>query len=191
MPTFPAGGGERVVCEMFFNRDKAAGNVNYAYLCLKYQFLYLSPQKKEVMKKTLLFFTACALMASCQNTAKTTGAEVEEAAVADTLYYEGVVPAADGPGVRYEIALAQDSTMGVRMTETYLEAENGKDMTTQYVGKAEQVVEQRGGVEVRGLKLDFENEDFYFVQKGDTTLRMVNSDWEEAASGLNYDLKRK
>lgn len=144
------------------------------------------------MKKILFFLTACAAMVSCQTKTQNAASETEAPVVADSLFYEGVVPAADGPGVRYEIALAQDSTMGVRLTETHLEAENGKDMTTHYAGKAEEVVQQVDGVEVRGLKLAFDNDNnYYFVQKSDSTLRMVNAEWQEAASGLNYDLKRK
>lgn len=42
-----------------------------------------------------------------------------------------------------------------------------------------------------GLKLNLgEDDDEYFVQLDDSVLRMVNEDLEEAASGLNYDLKR-
>ena len=46
--------------------------------------------------------------------------------------YEGLLPAADGPGIRYELTLENREHSGdgtYRLAMTYLEAENGRDTT--------------------------------------------------------------
>ena len=52
--------------------------------------------------------------------------------------YKGTIPAADGPGIVYDLTLfyQQDSDDGVyELDATYLEAENGKDQTFTSTGK--------------------------------------------------------
>lgn len=141
------------------------------------------------MKKIFFLLVAAATMVSCQqkgNTNETTANDSTQT-VADTLMFEGTVPAADGPGIQYQLSLAPDSTF--QLVQTYLEAENGKDMTKNFTGKAEAVTV---GAE-KGFKVALgEGASFlYFKQVGDSTLRLVNDSLQEAASGLNYDLKRK
>lgn len=147
------------------------------------------------MKKIILFAAALAMLASCNsntkpavsNSADSTTVATDSAATDDSLRFEGTIPAADGPGTDYTIALANDSTLGYSVTRTDKEAENGKDFTTTFTGKAKKV--SKNGRD--GLKLNLgEDDDEYFVQLGDSVLRMVNEDLEDAASGLNYDLKR-
>lgn len=147
------------------------------------------------MKKIILFAAALAMFASCNNNTKSatnndadsTAVSTDSIATEDSLRFEGTIPAADGPGTQYTIALANDSTLGYSVTRTDKEAENGKDFTTTFTGKAEKVSKNGHN----GLKLNLgEDDDEYFVQMGDSVLRMVNEDLEEAASGLNYDLRR-
>ncbi|KGI61294.1 hypothetical protein HMPREF3034_01052 [Prevotella sp. DNF00663] len=148
------------------------------------------------MKKTFIMLLAAgALIASCQPKSKT-GANSEStdsvAAVADTTVFEGTVPAADGPGTRYTVKLANDSTLGFAVVETYLEAENGQDQTNNYTGKAENIEKTVDGKQVKGLKLHLgDANDLYFTQPNDSTLRMVSDELQESATGLNYDLKKK
>uniref|UniRef100_A0AB33JGP3 Copper resistance protein NlpE N-terminal domain-containing protein n=2 Tax=unclassified Prevotella TaxID=2638335 RepID=A0AB33JGP3_9BACT len=148
------------------------------------------------MKKTFIMLLAAgALIASCQPKSKT-GANSESvdsvAAVADTTVFEGTIPAADGPGIRYTVKLANDSTAGFAVAETYLEAENGKDQTTNYTGKAENVEKTVDGKQVKGLKLQLgEGNELYFTQPNDSILRMVSAELQESATGLSYDLKKK
>lgn len=129
-------------------------------------------------------------LAACQQ--KAAAPEAAANATPDTLRYEGVLPAADGPGIRYELAFAQDSTRGFAATVTYLEAENGQDQSYSYTGRPEEVTVQRDGKEVKGIKLPFEKDEaLYLLQVNDSTYRVVNDSLEEAATDLNYDLKLK
>ena len=157
------------------------------------------------MKKVLLLVAACAAIMACDNKAKTaqTGENVDSAFMeldsaqtpaADSLRFEGVVPAADGPGIRYQIAIANDTTEGFTLVETYLEAEGGKDQTFTYTGKKETVKQTVKGEEKTAYKfnLDKDGGAEYFLLVNDSTLRLVNDKLEESATkGLNYDLKRK
>lgn len=141
------------------------------------------------MKKAIFFVAACAVLFACQQKGAT---PTEEAVAADTLYYEGTVPAADGPGIRYEIALAQDSTLTVRIAETYLEANDGKDTTFFYEGKAEEVEAPTLGEGAKGLKLVVNaGETFNFWVKNDSTITLVNAEWQANGTEANWDLKRK
>ncbi len=163
-------------------------------------FFPLRPRyiKHNILKKIILFAAALVMLASCNsnnkpapnNGADSTAVSTDSTTTAtteDSLRYEGTIPAADGPGTQYTIALANDSTLGYSVTRTDKEAENGKDFTTTFTGNATKV--SKNGRE--GLKLNLgEDDDVYFVQLGGSVLRMVNEDLEKAASGLNYDLKR-
>lgn len=107
------------------------------------------------------------------------------------MRFQGEVPAADGPGIRYEVALANDTTNGFSMTRTYLEAENGKDKAESFTGKAEKIEKEVDGIKKTAYKFVLgDNDAEYFLVVNDSTLRMVNDELEEAASKLNYDLKR-
>ena len=91
----------------------------------------------------------------------------------------------------HEIALANDSTNGFSLKETYLKAENGKDKVLNYTGKAEKIEKDVKGEKKVGYKFTTGKDDaLYFLQANDSTLRMVNDQLEEAATkDLNYDLK--
>lgn len=144
------------------------------------------------MKKAFFLVAACAALFACQQKGTTAETTAADSVAVDTVYYEGVVPAADGPGIRYEIALAQDSTLTVRLSETYLEGNQGKDTTFHYLGKAETVDVPSLGKEAKGLKIVVTaGEEFNFLVKNDSTLTLVNSDWEASATEANWDLKRK
>lgn len=110
-------------------------------------------------------------------------------------YYEGVLPAADGPGIRYDLTLWNQEFSGTgvfSLDMTYLEAVGGKDTTFNSEGR---------WYTLRG---DAENADatvFQLVPFGttdqpvnflmhDDSLTMLNGEFERAASGLNYTLTR-
>lgn len=143
------------------------------------------------MKKVFFVLAACAAMVACQDKGKTTALTTNDTTMVDSTCFQGEVPAADGPGIRYELALANDSTNGFRLTETYLEAEEGKDQVNNYSGVAEKIEKEVDGKKKTAYKLVLgKPEDVsYFMIVNDSVLRMVNEDLEEAASGLNYDLK--
>lgn len=150
------------------------------------------------MKKILFFLAATMMMVACQqkgnNAAEMAADSLQTPEVVDTLVYtaqskiyEGLIPAASAPGVKYQIALEPDNSYN--MVETYVEAEEGKDVTHRYAGKAEAVTVGKE----QGLKLALGPDGGYLYVKpvGEDILRVVNEQLEEAASGLNYDLKRK
>lgn len=117
-----------------------------------------------------------------------------EKSPASYIVYRGTLPAADGPGTRYELTLNGAGTNnedGYSLVVTYLEAKTGKDVTYTSRGK-KQAVQQKGeGGEVRNaykLMPDNGEAPLYFLEVNDTTLRLVNEDLQEAASGLKYDL---
>lgn len=147
------------------------------------------------MKKVLVLMAACATMVACQQKGKPeaeakTG-DTTNVEVIDSMSYAGEVPAADGPGIRYEITLASDSTNGFSIKETYLEAEKGKDKVNNYSGKAEKIEKDVNGAKKVAYKFATGKDDaLYFLQVNDSTLRMVNDQLEEGVNkDLNYDLK--
>ena len=113
-----------------------------------------------------------------------------------TSRYEGILPAADGPGIRYQLALRHrqhsgDGSFLLRLT--YLEAENGQNVTFAYTGKR---LTQRGTPEdpnatVWQLIAD-QGEDVYnFLQEKDgQSLTLLNRDFKKSQLPLNYTLKK-
>ena len=149
------------------------------------------------MKKLLMMVAACALIASCdQKGKKAAGTNPNDSIMAvdttasDSLKYSGTIPAADGPGIKYTVTLAADSTNGYTLEEVYLEAENGKDAANTYTGKAEMIKKDVKGKAVQAYKLAMDKgSNLYLLVKDDSTLRVVNDKLEEPASQNNYDLK--
>lgn len=106
--------------------------------------------------------------------------------------YKGTVPAADGPGIVYDLTLfyQQDSEDGVyELDATYLEAENGKDQTFTSTGKRK--VKKGTPADASAVVYELIPSDgsmvFYFQAEGDS-LTMLNKDLQKAASDLNYTL---
>ena len=109
---------------------------------------------------------------------------------------KGILPAADGPGIRYQLALRHrqhsgDGSFLLRLT--YLEAENGQNVTFAYTGKR---LTQRGTPEdpnatVWQLIAD-QGEDVYnFLQEKDgQSLTLLNRDFKKKQLPLNYTLKK-
>lgn len=145
------------------------------------------------MKTKLTLLALPLLFAACSQNAKTT-ANVEnmDSAVADTFYFEGTVPAADGPGIKYEIALANDSTNGFSLSSTYL-AEEGKEETFRRTGVAEVLKKTVDGKEATFYRFPANDgvSDDIFKCVDDSTLRMVNAEFKEAGNPADYDLKKK
>ena len=107
--------------------------------------------------------------------------------------YKGTFPAADGPGIVYDLTLyyQQDSEDGVyEMDATYLEAENGQDKTFSSTGKRQ--VKKGTPADASAIIYELIPSDgsmvFYFQAEGDS-LTMLNQELQKAASDLNYTLK--
>ena len=94
--------------------------------------------------------------------------------------YKGTIPAADGPGIVYDLTL----------DATYLEAENGKDQTFTSTGKRQ--VKKGTPADASAVIYELIPSDgsmvFYFQAEGDS-LTMLNQELQKAASDLNYTLK--
>ncbi|WP_455587588.1 copper resistance protein NlpE N-terminal domain-containing protein [Bacteroides sp.] len=156
------------------------------------------------MKKVIMLAAVVAALASCQSkTNKATEAEVEGIAVEEispaietTEVYEGTLPAADGPGIRYVLTLdmladANDTTYTLDMT--YLDADGkGKDKTFTSSGKPKVIQKTVKNKKKSALKLtpNDGSAPVYFVIANDTTLTLSNDSLQEAVSDLNYDIVR-
>lgn len=106
--------------------------------------------------------------------------------------YKGTFPAADGPGIVYDLTLyyQQNSDDGVyEMDATYLEAENGQDKTFSSTGNRK--VKQGTPTDSEAVVYELIPSDgsmtFYFQAEGDS-LTLLNQELQKAASDLNYTL---
>lgn len=111
-------------------------------------------------------------------------------------HYEGVLPAADCPGIKYQLHVRHrehsgDGNFLLRMT--YLEAEDGKDAVYNYIGKR---TTQRGIPTVSDaivwqLTPDNDNSTYNFLyDAGKQTLTLLDKQFEPIKSELNYTLKK-
>lgn len=113
-----------------------------------------------------------------------------------TLRYEGVLPAADGPGIRYQLTVKNpvDGTEGTySLAMTYLEANNGKDETYNSVGKLYILHDATGNPNDTVWQLDPEPKDErmnFLVEDGGKKITLLNSDMQKSDTKLNYTLTR-
>lgn len=146
----------------------------------------MRPSDGSQYRRARFFETGCRRFGSATDTAAL-GPEMLRT-------YEGLLPAADGPGIRYELTLENREHSGdgtYRLAMTYLEAENGRDTTFFSSG--------RWGT-LRGTD-DDPDATVYQLNIGDTTLEQINflsypdslimlgADMKRAESKLNYTLK--
>ena len=148
----------------------------------------------KIKNAILLFAAGTALMACHQGNKTAANAEgvdslAADSVQADSLRYAGEIPGADHTAL-YDLALANDSTNGYRLTVTY----EGKETKTEtYAGTKEVVKKDVNGQPETFYKIAYgKGEDaVLFKVLNDSVLRMVNDKFEEADCQLNYDLKLK
>lgn len=106
--------------------------------------------------------------------------------------YKGTVPAADGPGIVYDLILfyQQDGDNGVyEMDATYLEAEDGQDVT--YTSTGKQRVKKGTPSNAEAVVYELIPSDgsmvIYMLAQGDS-LTFLTQDLQPAPSGMNYTL---
>lgn len=137
------------------------------------------------MKKLVILSAALLALTACSGNKPTAQ---NDSRAKDSTIYEGLVPAADAFGINYRMALANDGTKGFALDEAYMKDSLTADTILHYEGTAADTT-------VKGKKycvLKVKGSDTYrFKIVNDSTLRLVGSDFEEAASGLPYDLKLK
>lgn len=111
----------------------------------------------------------------------------------ETDKYSGVVPAADGPGIRYEVVLigyAQNENGLFHMRRTYIEAENGKDMPFDIYGRYV-VVRSNGERVLRLTSFDEEEPVVSFLISSTTEITLLDQQMNRINTGLNYTLKKE
>lgn len=112
-------------------------------------------------------------------------------------YYEGVLPAADCPGMKYQLYLRSKGNNGggrFLMYITYLEAENGKDITYAYMGKRNILhgIPTDKNAVVWQLISDSEPDVYNLLwEKDGQVLTFLSKDLEKIQSELNYSLSKK
>ena len=155
------------------------------------------------MKKVMMIAAIAAALVSCQSkgTQNNRIENEEESIVAiaedqgsAVIVYEGLLPAADGPGIRYVLSvdsIAPDRESDYMLVMTYLDAEgDGKDRSFTSKGKKQVFQKKVNDKQKTICKLipDDGDDPVYFVVLNDTTLRLVNDSLQEATSGFNYDI---
>ena len=111
-------------------------------------------------------------------------------------HYTGVLPAADCPGIRYQLYVRHREYSGdgqFYLQLTYLEADNGKDAVHTYMGKRNTLrgITANNDATVWQLMSDNGADSFNFLYGADgLTLTLLNNRFEMPESGLNYSLKK-
>lgn len=160
------------------------------------------------MKKVIMLAAVVAALVSCQSKGTKTEATAADSLAMSTQptmeevqVWEGVLPAADGPGIRYVLTLntvanANDTTYTLDMT--YLDA-GGKGQDKTFTSKGRPVIvkkamrdKDRRTITRKAIKLNPNNggEPMYFIIANDTTLTLANDSLEVSQSDLNYDIYR-
>lgn len=153
------------------------------------------------MKKVMLIAAIAAALVSCQSKSNqnnyTTDESVMAVAADDSsavAVYEGILPAADGPGIQYVLSIdsiGPNGESGYTLITTYLDADGqGKNKSYTTKGKRRILhrdINNRNRTAYQLIPDDGEDP-VYFVVVNDTTLRLVNDSLQEAVSDLNYDI---
>ncbi|WP_308756657.1 copper resistance protein NlpE N-terminal domain-containing protein [uncultured Bacteroides sp.] len=153
------------------------------------------------MKKVMMIAAIAAALVSCQSKGNQNNAPMDEGVMAvagndssAVAVYEGILPAADGPGIQYVLSvdsIGPNGESGYTLVTTYLDAAGkGKNQSFTSTGKRQVIRKDAGNKKKTAYKLTPDNGDspVYFVVVNDTTLRLVNDSLQEAVSDLNYDI---
>lgn len=109
--------------------------------------------------------------------------------------FEGTLPAASCPGIEYTLWLYNQKHSGdgvYKLIQTYIQAEDGKDVTFISFGKQYTLKGDATDSDAVVYQLiPFEAADTLNLLYKDGNLELLNSDFERAASSLNYILQRQ
>ena len=102
---------------------------------------------------------------------------------------------ADCPGIRYDLTIRSHERSGegtFSLSQTYLEAEDGKDATFVTNGKCITLQGIPGEKNVTVWQLVFDNGDevMNFLCENDSTITLIGDDFKKAETELNYSLKK-
>lgn len=145
------------------------------------------------MKKVLLSSVCAAALAlgmvACGN-----GKRADKASDTVSRHYVGTLPAADGPGIVYDLTLYnlyEDSLSGdFAMSMTYLEAENGKDAKFNSEGQwtaVQGIPGNQSAVYYQLIESGVQPDTTNFLFLGDSVVLLGNG-LQPAQSNLNYTL---
>ena len=138
------------------------------------------------MKKVMMIAAFAAALVSCQSkgTQNNDAVAVDEGVMAvagndssAVAVYEGILPAADGPGIQYVLSVdsvGPDGESGYTLVTTYLDAEGpGKNKSFTSKGKKEVIQKDVNNKKKTVIKLTPDDGDtpVYFVVVNDTTDR--------------------
>lgn len=153
------------------------------------------------MKKVMMFVAIVTALVSCQSKGNQNNGVMEEGAMtvvgndsSAVAVYEGILPAADGPGIQYILSVdsvGPDGECGYTLVTTYLDADGqGQDKSFTSKGKSKVIQKEVNKKKKTAYQLTPDNGEapVYFVVVNDTTLRLVNDSLQEAISDLNYDI---
>ena len=153
------------------------------------------------MKKVMMIAAIAAALVSCQSKGNQNNDTMDEGVMtvvgndsSAVAVYEGILPAAAGPGIQYVLSvdsIGPDGESGYTLVTTYLDAEGpGKNKSFTSTGKRQVIQKDANNNKKTAYKLTpNDGEDpVYFVVVNDTTLRLVNDSLQEAVSDLNYDI---
>lgn len=164
------------------------------------------------MKRVFIAAAAAALIASScgsrgNTSAGTMAAESESTPLLaanghtpgdlQTYIYEGILPGADVPGVKYRLVLQEmerDSLATYTLTTTYQDAEDGQDRTFSDSGTVTTLIgipDDSTAIAYRLVSAGPGHATIHFLAEGDSALTMVGDDFTRAVSGLNYTLKKE
>lgn len=138
--------------------------------------------------KHILIIITIALLGACA------GAETQNQKIIQR-HYEGLLPAADCPGIIFKLDLANPEFSGngeYKLSMTYIEAEDGKDLTFHSKGKMFTLRGDATDINATVYQLIEEgvNDTMNFLYMGDSLI-MITKNFERVDSGLNYTLKLK
>ena len=150
------------------------------------------------MKKVMMIAAIAAALVSCQSKGNQNNDTMSEGVMtvaandsSAVAVYEGILPAADGPGIQYVLSIGPDGESGYTLVTTYLDAEGqGKNKSFTSTGKRQVIQKDVNNNKKTAYKLTPNDGEapVYFVVVNDTTLRLVNDSLQEAVSDLNYDI---
>ena len=114
----------------------------------------------------------------------------------ETLVFEGLLPAASGPGIVYNLRVNSPRHSGdgtFRLSLTYKEAEDGQDKTFTYSGRryTQRGIPGHNDATVWQMVTDDKQEIFNFLLQDRETLILLNDQFEVPQSKQNYALTLK
>ena len=153
------------------------------------------------MKKVMMTAALVAALLSCQSKSSDNQAvpddgilTIEATDSTAVAVYQGILPAADGPGIEYVLSvdsIGPGGESGYTLVMNYLDA-NGPGQNKQFATKGKQQTVQKvvNKKPKKAMKLtpDDGSAPIYFLIVNDTTLRLVNDSLQENISLQGYDL---